>query len=463
MSLWAVLLAILSGVLSLGLRGKLYYLQLMLPAVGSFRSPWRILSITQFSVAILAAIAFAHLISLGRSGRKVPWGHLVLPWLAAGVALGLTVGEEMHGHYTLLGRLFLCSGPVLIGGAAAGLTLAARGRPIGLFLLAAIMAVDFGTFGVFNPGSGAYFTRHLPTYDRYVARCYGPPTSEGRAFYQDNRDCMISRVNCLGYHGYRAINGYSALYPQQQLNYHDLNALRVAQVAWVWEPVPSPGSVASWGPGGPPVDGGWRPVPNPLPRARLLSRAVVSTTPAQDVKNIDVASTALVSRPLRLTPSRPGSARLQEDRPGRIGVAVEAPQRQLLVVSESYHAGWQVSVDGRLATVERVNGDFVGCVVEPGRHEVQFAYRPADLWWGKLASLASLVVVLGMSAGPAAGWLAAWRSRWRPIVGKAVAMPPIVGTAVALPSPNCGKNTEVAVQLPPQHLLQHLTGLEGAR
>jgi hypothetical protein len=422
LSLWAVLLALLSGTLSLGLRGKLYYLQLMLPGVGSFRSPWRILSITQFSVAILAAIAFAHLVSLGRSGRKVAWCHLVLPWLAAGVALWLTVGDEVHGHYTLLGRLFLCSGPVLIGGAAAGVTLAARGYTIGLFLLALITAVDFGTFGVFNPGSGAYFTRHLPTYERFVARCYGPPTNEGRVFYQDDRDCMISRVNCLGYHGYRTINGYSALYPQRHLDYHDLNTLRVAQVAWVWEPVPSPGSVAGWGPGGPPVEGGWRPVSDPLPRARLVSRAVVSTAPADDLKKIDVASTALVSHPLGLTPSRPGSAHLQEDRPGRIGVAVEAPRRQLLVVSESYHDGWQVCVDGQPATVERVNGDFVGCVIEPGEHQVDFAFRPAKLWWGKLVSLASLAVVLGMSVGPAAGWLGGWRSPRRPMVGKAVAL-----------------------------------------
>ena len=409
LSLWAVLLAIVSGTLSLGLRGKLYYLQLMLPGVGCFRSPLRILSITQFSVAILAAIAFAHLVTLVRNGRKVPWRHLVLPWLAAAVALYLTIWYATQGHYGLRAHLFLCSGPVLIGGAAAGVTLAARGYPIGLFLLALITAVDFGVFGVFNPGSGAYFTRHLPTYKRFVARCYGPPTNEGRVFYQDDRDCMVGRVNCLDYHGYRTINGYTALYPQQHLNYHDRNALRVAQVAWVWEPVPSPGCVAGWGPGGPPVDGGWRRVPDPLPRARLVSCAIVSTAPAKDLKTIDVQSAALVSHPLALAPSRPGTARLQEDRPGHIGVAVETPQRQLLVVSESYHDGWRVCIDGQPATLERVNGDFVGCVVESGKHYVNFAFCPANLWWGKLVSLSSLAVVLGMSVGPVLGRRGGWR------------------------------------------------------
>ena len=224
------------------------------------------------------------------------------------------------------GHLFLCSGPRADRRRGrrgdAGRPRISR-RPVPLVL---ITAVDFGTFSVSNPGSGRYFTHHLPTYRAIRGAVLRPADgSEGRVFYQDDRDCMISRVNCLGYHGYRAINGYTALYPQQRLNYHDLNALRVAEVAWVWEPVLSAGCVPGWGPGGPPVDGGWRPVPHPLPRARLVSRAVVSTAPEKDLKKIDVDSTALVSHPLDLTPSRPGTARLQEDRPGRIGIAVEAP------------------------------------------------------------------------------------------------------------------------------------------
>lgn len=165
LALWAVLLAIVSGLLSMGLRGRLYYLQLLLPGVGSFRSPWRILIITQFSVAILAAIAFAHLVDLVRSGRKVPWRHLVLPWVAVEVAMLLTVWYDAQGEYDFFGHFFLCLGPLLIGGAAAGVTLAARGRPVGLFLLVLVTALDFGTFSVSNPGSGASYPplAHLQT------------------------------------------------------------------------------------------------------------------------------------------------------------------------------------------------------------------------------------------------------------------------------------------------------------
>jgi hypothetical protein len=250
----------------------------------------------------------------------------------------------------------------------------------------------------------------LPTYEQFVARSSGPPTAnEGRVFYEDSRDGMINTVNCLGYHGYRAINGYSAMYPQRSLNYYETNALRVGEVAWVWQPVLSADCVPGRSAGGA-LEGGWRRVPHPLPRARLVSRVVVSAAPAKDLNKIDIDSAALVSHPLDLAPSRPGTARLQEDRPGRMGLEVEAPRRQLLTVSESYHDGWQVRIDGQPAALERVNGDFVGCVVEPGKHRVKFVFKPASLWWGQTVSLATLAVVLGMCFGPTMGWLRGWRS-----------------------------------------------------
>ena len=61
-------------------------------------------------------------------------------------------------------------------------------------------------------------------------------------------------------------------------------------------------------------------------------------------------------------------------------MAVATPTRQLLVVSESYHPGWQAAVDGVPQPVLRVNGDFLGCVVGPGK---------ADAWCSNSARKAS--------------------------------------------------------------------------
>jgi uncharacterized membrane protein YfhO len=79
---------------------------------------------------------------------------------------------------------------------------------------------------------------------------------------------------------------------------------------------------------------------------------------------------------------------------------------QLLVVSESFHEGWQATVDGRDAAVARVNGDFLGCVVEAGNREVVFTFRPAHLVAGGYVSVsaaggAMFLLLLGPLAGRA--------------------------------------------------------------
>ena len=104
---------------------------------------------------------------------------------------------------------------------------------------------------------------------------------------------------------------------------------------------------------------------------------------------------------MALPPSAPGTADLIEDRPGKITIAVAAPQRQLLVVSESYHDGWQARVDSQPARLERVNGDFLGCVVERGKHQVELVFSPALVRTGRIVSLASFVatMILALGAG----------------------------------------------------------------
>jgi hypothetical protein len=161
----------------------------------------------------------------------------------------------------------------------------------------------------------------------------------------------------------------------------------------------------------------------------LVSRAVVSDAPAHDLTKIPIETTALVESPLSLDGLPPGNAALIEDRPGRVRIVAAVPSLkardvgegkrpidprlrvglpgtrheadgtrsvpatltgQLLCISESFHPGWQAMVDGCPAPVVRVNGDFLGCVVGPGRHEVTLEFRPKSLWYGALLSLAGL-------------------------------------------------------------------------
>jgi uncharacterized membrane protein YfhO len=79
---------------------------------------------------------------------------------------------------------------------------------------------------------------------------------------------------------------------------------------------------------------------------------------------------------------------IEQDLPGRIRLATAAPTRQLLVLAESFHPGWTATVDGEPGPLLRVNGDFIGCVVEPGRHVLQLRFAPRSYQVGKWISLA---------------------------------------------------------------------------
>ena len=92
------------------------------------------------------------------------------------------------------------------------------------------------------------------------------------------------------------------------------------------------------------------------------------------------------------------------ERPGQLEIEVDSPAVQLLVVAESYHSGWHAEIDGRWQQIYRVNGDFMGCLVERGKHRVVLSFQPASLKRGWLASCIGLSLVslcfLGFTVRP---------------------------------------------------------------
>jgi len=153
-----------------------------------------------------------------------------------------------------------------------------------------------------------------------------------------------------------------------------------------------------------PRDDCWLEVPDPLPRVRLVAQTRTSTDPAADIATICAESTALSEVPLGLPMSKPGRAVLTAERPGRLEIEVDCPAPQLLVVAESYHPGWQAAIDGAWQELYRINGDFMGCVVGPGKRRVVFRFQPDSLQRGWLVSWLGLSLVslcfLGCTARP---------------------------------------------------------------
>ena len=158
------------------------------------------------------------------------------------------------------------------------------------------------------------------------------------------------------------------------LDYADADAQRVADIRWAYDRTT------------------WRPVSTHLPRARLVTAAQYTCAVREDLAQIDVETTALVDRPLDLPSGAPGSARIVTDRPGHIEIETTAATRQLLVLSES-SCGWQAEIDGR-PPVLRVYGDFMGCMMGPGRQHLVLRFRPASYRRGLIVSLAALALAI---------------------------------------------------------------------
>jgi len=85
-------------------------------------------------------------------------------------------------------------------------------------------------------------------------------------------------------------------------------------------------------------------------------------------------------------------------------VKVAVPGEAFLVVSELYYPlRWKVKIDGRDASMVKVNGLLRGVVVPPGSREVRFSYDRSGFETGRWISLGAFGVALMMVAGGVIG------------------------------------------------------------
>jgi hypothetical protein len=85
-----------------------------------------------------------------------------------------------------------------------------------------------------------------------------------------------------------------------------------------------------------------------------------------------------------------------------VTIAVETDQPGYLVLSDAYYPGWQASVDGQSAAIERANYAFRAVYVPAGQHIIQFVFEP--LIW-KVGLIVSGVTLFALMVW--AGWY--WR------------------------------------------------------
>jgi hypothetical protein len=375
--------------LATGNRGGLYQLQSWVPMARLFRVPARYVLFTQLALSAVSAIAVVRLVQLPTAAwndlRRALWA----PWALAGASAVSAVwlaSVSNDGRSPIPeGLLPVAIGPALFIAAAVLLTLAVRRVRFAIAGLVLLAACDHALYGL----GGVVAWHDFETRERLLDFGESPPPRNARLLPEDFR-------NVYTLAGYRVANGNVGLTPAKMLDYRSLAGLRLAGVEYVHanilDETPIPGA-RSW-------SRDWYTVPAPLPRARMVGESRLSHEPARDIELVDVERMALVTRELELEAGASGHAQIVQDDPGEIRIRTTASGRQLLVVAESYDRGWIATVDGRPMPVERVNGDFIGCVVDRGEHVVLLQFRPAHLAWGRaisLSGLAAALLLLGLS------------------------------------------------------------------
>ena len=389
--------------LATGAEGGLYLLQTFIPLVDQFRAPARYVLFTQLALAVLAALALARLARSVSPNDPISGRGLWAPWCVAVVSAlvavwwirrtGQPVVDGGQGGMLVVAlgpMLFATLGPMLFAAAAYLLTLAARGARwalIGLVLLAAADQALYGLGGVL-------------AWQDYIARADVPDLFEAETSGLVPRGpARIARggnPNIWVLDGYRTLEGYAAIEPRRILDYRSPQALSVAGVEYVHVDLQRVAEL----PGAEPLTDYWYRIPAPLARARLVAESRVSERPDVDLPAVDVERVALTGRDLSLSGGPASTAEIVRDEPGDIQVATAADGRQLLVVSEGFDDGWTATLDGQPIPVERVNGDFIGCVVPAGEHDVAFRFRPAYRVPGLIISLLGALAALLLAATP---------------------------------------------------------------
>lgn len=142
-------------------------------------------------------------------------------------------------------------------------------------------------------------------------------------------------------------------------------------------------------------------VPDPAPRASVVGAARVRTRDSDALAmllaaDFDPAREVVLSDGVEADAASTfvGSARFLERRSDRVSIETEATGEGWLVLVDAWDPGWTAHVDGRPTPVRRANLAFRAAAVPPGRHRVDFLYRPAGLTSALGISLASLAVLL---------------------------------------------------------------------
>ncbi len=343
---FAFWLIVITVPLALGRHTPLFQFYLKLPIVGVFRCPCRYLVLSHFAAAIVVARLVQQLgepLQPPRPWRQIAWLLCipVLSWTATFINWSQVFSEECQkflspGYPGAFGAMSLT---------VATLLLIAAGRRTS-WALALLLVVGFADLGYWGLRT-IFGTHDTPVHTFVDLKTY--KKSQVIPATKPHGRLQIDEIHGNGAMmlGWSLTSGYVGLSPPRSLDYRTDAGLRAAGTTWRY------------------VEEQWQSVDGLL-RIRW-----------QD-------ATRDTSNTLDLT----------IDRPGHIEIDTVTHEPRMLVVAESYHPDWHVTVDGNPAEIIRADSDFQGCIVPSGKQRVVFHFDPVSRTYGRWLSWAGLGVTL---------------------------------------------------------------------
>ena len=429
---------------------RLYYA--VLPGTDMFRAPSIAFFLVPFSLVMMAALTLERLASLravdepadassereepadgGRAEAGVRSPAAVTGWLTLGVAgAGLLLagvvnaGADDPGRAAGVLRFTFFAGAV---GAALWAWLGGRiDRRVALVILAVLTVADLWIvdrrFFYTIPPPDQWFARDdvaeflmsQPGRDRV----WTLPVPAGRTYRQGNYLMRFDIDQAGGEHGnqLQQYNEYVGAGERTYVDWHNFlqhpRFLDAANVRYIIAGVELQG--VPW----PVVHRGTALIyenPGALPRAYLVNDVRVADPPdgALDLlaqPGFDPRATAVLYRePEGAGPDpadAPGRAEIVEYEPNRVVIRTESGARSLLVLADNLYDGWEATVDGEPAEILLTNHTFRGVLVDAGRQEVTFRFRPPGLLIGFWIYAIGFGLLLVYAAFLVTRW---WRTR----------------------------------------------------
>ncbi len=337
--------AVLMLLLALGRYGGLAVLLTHVPLLQSLRAPTRYIVLVQFALAILAAVTLDDLLAIVEQRSQAPRGLMIPLWIPATLGVATTCALNTHvlpyGKYTFASTLPAATGVAFVILVTLLVYLAGRRVRWALAALIVVTAFDLGWWGI-------RFVYRQPARRISALGQEVPLAPENPA---DSYAASPYATDVLVLRGYRLTTGYVGLFPATRYPLDSEIALRLSGTRWIFTP-----------------DGARLPADG-VPRARLLDAQGHGAT---------------------------GTVRLAVDRPGRLVAHVDAPGRRILALTERFHDGWSATTDRVPLQMVRVEGDFLGCVVDGAVHRVEFRFMPRSFVYGAIVSAIGAAILLGV-------------------------------------------------------------------